>query len=71
MYRVEIQDASSRLQELMDAAMRGERVVISRNLHDAVRLVPVRKRSPGSARGRIHMSDDFDDPVPDFEPYSP
>ncbi len=26
-------------------------------------------REPGSAKGRVHIHDDFDAPLPEFEPY--
>jgi antitoxin (DNA-binding transcriptional repressor) of toxin-antitoxin stability system len=65
------------LEELFDAALRGEEVIIT-GTHDdetrAVRIVvadgkEIRPRAPGSARGLIWMSDDFDAPLEEFEEY--
>lgn len=74
MTTVPVEDAKERLEELIDAARRGEEVVIASGDGASVRLTPVPEppltpRKAGSMRGMIHMSDDFDDPLPDFEPY--
>lgn len=67
-------DAKTRLSELVSAAERGEEVIIARNGTPAVRLVavevayaPVRL---GALVGEIAIGEDFDDPLPEFEPYS-
>jgi antitoxin (DNA-binding transcriptional repressor) of toxin-antitoxin stability system len=66
-------EAKQHLAELIDAALRGEDVVIARDQQHAVRLVPVprggRHRDAGTARGLITMRDDFDAPLPDFDEY--
>jgi antitoxin (DNA-binding transcriptional repressor) of toxin-antitoxin stability system len=58
-------EAKSRLGELIDAALRGERIVIARDDQQAVQLVPVtpprRARKAGSAKGLIVIRDDFDE----------
>jgi len=63
------------LLDLIEAALKGEDVFIRRDKESIVQLVPVTeiKRQPkfGSAKGMIIMSDDFDDPLEDFEPYMP
>jgi antitoxin (DNA-binding transcriptional repressor) of toxin-antitoxin stability system len=76
MQKVNIEDAQRRLPELIDEAASGEDVVISRGDGATFRLVPVpepeterRPRQAGSMRGKIRMSDDFDDPLDDFAPY--
>jgi antitoxin (DNA-binding transcriptional repressor) of toxin-antitoxin stability system len=61
------------LGELVAAAERGEVVVIARNGRPAVRLVSVvEEHSPvrlGSLAGQIELAGDFDEPLPEFEPY--
>lgn len=73
MHEYTLEEAGAHLAELMDAAMRGERVVIARDEEHAVQLVPVapakRRRQAGSARGLITMRDDFDAPLDDFTEY--
>ena len=77
MQKVTLDEARQRLPELVKDAASGEDVVISHGDGAAVRLVPVvepaverRPRSGGGARGLITVRDDFDDPLPDFEPYT-
>jgi len=64
---------------LLDAALDGEEIYIEGAGTVRVRLVPVKADAEperdygrprfGSARDMIHMSDDFDDPLPEFEEY--
>lgn len=66
-------DAKTRLSELVAAAEAGEDVVIARGGTPAVRLVPVRAEHPpvrlGALAGQIELGEDFDAPLPEFEPY--
>ncbi len=73
MYRVDLEEAKSSLVELIKAAIEGEDVFILNDNQQAVQLVPIQsqKRQPkfGSAKGLIKMSEDFDEPLPDFNEY--
>ena len=62
---VTLDEATSRLQELVAQASQGEQIVIMQDDHPLARLVPFRRaeRVFGQARGRIHVSDDFDEPL--------
>ncbi len=66
---VSIYEAKTRLPHLVDRALRGDDVVITRHGRPVARLVPARAaRSPrklGALRGRIRVADDFDAPLPD------
>ncbi len=74
-------EAKRHLDELIEAAMRGEQVVITHDDQRAVQLVPVsalvatapskRNRRSGTARGQVVISNDFDAPLPDFADYTP
>jgi len=72
--QVNMHDAKTRLSELVAAAEAGEEVVIARGGTPAVRLVPVRTVHPpvrfGLLAGQIELADDFDAPLPGFEPYA-
>ena len=67
-------DAKTRLSELVSAAESGEEVIIARDGTPAVRLVAVGvEHAPvrlGALVGEIEIGEDFDDPLPEFEPYS-
>jgi prevent-host-death family protein len=70
---VTIAEAVEQLSDLIDAALRGEEVIITKD-GSIVRLIPDTsvKRYPakaGSAKGMVWMSDDFDEPLEDFKEY--
>jgi len=71
MLQVSLEEARAELAVLIDAAISGEDVFISKNEGAAVRLVPLmtsrRKRQFGSAKGLISMAEDFDEPLEDFK----
>ena len=75
MYQVKLEEASIRLVDLVDEAIKGKKVFILRDTHQMVQLVPVKSplRRPqfGSAEGLVMMADDFDAPLEDFSEYMP
>lgn len=66
-----VAEAKARFSSLVRRALQGEEVVIARDNKPLVKLVPVavRSRKPGSAKGRIKMTADFDRPLDDFADY--
>jgi prevent-host-death family protein len=62
---VNVYEAKTQLSRLIDRAVAGDDIVISRAGKPMVRLVPVSprpaRRTPGSSRGRIRMAADFDE----------
>jgi antitoxin (DNA-binding transcriptional repressor) of toxin-antitoxin stability system len=65
---VTVEEAETRLLELISLAEQGEEIVITHEDPPKVRLVPVsqvpKKRVFGQHRGQIWMSRDLDDPLP-------
>lgn len=74
MYQVKLSEATSQLAALIDAAIRDEVVLITTNDQQTIQLVPIKQakqpRRFGSAKGQIHMSDNFDEPIDDFREYT-
>ena len=74
MQRISLSEAQTELQHLVDAAVRGETVLIVGNDDQVVQLVPLtpskHRRKAGSAKGLITFAEDFDTPLPDFDEYS-
>ena len=69
-----MKSAVANFDELMKDAREGLTVYIigsdGREYELILKRMPVNKpRKPGSARGKIKISDDFDAPLPEFEPY--
>ena len=75
MHTVGLKEAEGRLAELIDAVASGEEVVITREDGATFKIVPVSPRAPhpkfGSAKGRVHMAENFDEPLDDFQAYTP
>jgi prevent-host-death family protein len=74
MPRYNVAEAKARFSELVRRAVSGEEVIVARDNKPLLKLVPVAmadgQRAPGTARGRIWVSPDFDQPLPDFDEYS-
>jgi prevent-host-death family protein len=75
MSSVTIEDARSRLEELIDALQPGEELVITRQDRPVARLVgerPARKpRQAGSCKGMLTIVSDDDEHLKDFAEYMP
>ena len=73
MQQVTLDNAKKNLGQLIDAALRGDEVVITKEDGPVVKLVPVKRAMPiplfGSAKGLITMADDFNAPLEDFREY--
>lgn len=73
MLKANVHQAKTELSKLIDAALRGEDVVIARNGVPTVRLVPVSAVAPpprraGQWAGRVRFIDrDWDKPDPEIE----
>jgi len=67
--RVSLSEADGHLAELIDAAGRGDEIVIEAEGRPSVKLVLVkplrRPRELGVYRGQIRMRDDFNAPLPE------
>lgn len=70
--KVSVYEAKSKLSQMINRALEGEEVIITRNGEETVELRPVRKKGDwiGMYDGQIVMHDDFDDPLEEFEEYS-
>lgn len=72
MSHIDVDQAKSRLEELIDQVARGEEVVITKDDQPVARLSAVAgkpQRQFGSAKGEIWMSEDFDEPLEEFGEY--
>ena len=65
---VNVHEAKTHLSRLLERVERGQEIVIARAGKPVARLVPVdpepKRRPIGRDKGKIWMSDDFDDPLP-------
>jgi antitoxin (DNA-binding transcriptional repressor) of toxin-antitoxin stability system len=67
-------EAKKRLQDLIEAALRGETIRIVKDDQAGVELVPLSPvkgtRKFGSAKGQVIMAEDFNAPLADFDDYT-
>lgn len=67
---VSVHQAKTHLSRLLDDAIAGKTVIVTRRGRPIVRLTPVEPRGDrvfGSMKGRISFDDSFFDPLPDDE----
>jgi len=73
MTHVDIHEANAHFLELMERVANGEEVIIEQNELPVARISPLpatgRPRQFGSAKGLIHIADDFNEPLQDFADY--
>lgn len=73
MTKVNIAEAKAQFSRLVQKAMMGEEVIIARDNKPVLKLVPIeapsKPRKPGTAKGRIWISPDFDETPEDFGDY--
>ena len=66
---INIHAAKTQLSKLLDAAAAGEEVIIAKAGKPVAKLVSIAAAAPprrlGALDGKIHVPDDFDDPLPD------
>lgn len=71
---VAIGEAKTNLSRLVQRVEKGEEVVIRRGPRPVAKIVPYEEPEPrrlfGALRGRVRIGEDFDDPIPGFEPYT-
>jgi prevent-host-death family protein len=67
--QVNIHEAKTHFSKLITRVLAGEEVVIARAGTPVARLVPAAQRAarrlPGSARGKLALAPDFDEPLPE------
>lgn len=72
-HQVTINQARTGLRRLIKRALSGEEVIIVKGKSPLVKLVPAHAikatRKIGADKGLIHISDDFDDTLEEFEEY--
>jgi prevent-host-death family protein len=73
MHQIDLNQARQQLPELLDAAIRGEEIIITEDGRPLVKMLNATISKPrpqfGSARGLITIPDDFDEPLEDFKEY--
>jgi len=71
MTTVNIHQAKTHLSKLLERVANGEQIVIAKAGKPVALLSPIRsqlaRRTPGNDAGKIVLTPDFDEPLPEFE----
>lgn len=68
-----VHEAKTNFSRLLDRALAGEEIIITRSGQPLVKLVPAQRRAKrnfGFAHGQVTMAPDFDEIPDDFAPYT-
>lgn len=78
MTTISIEDAQTKLAELIRGMSLGDEVIITANDHPVAKLTPTQEvaarvpRQPGTLRGTVlHFATDFNAPLEEFKDYMP
>ncbi len=73
MQQVDITEAQAQITQLLQYALSGEEIIITRDNQPILKLVQFsptpKRRKRGSAKGQIWMAPDFDEPLEDFREF--
>ena len=74
MRHIELDEAKKNWQKVLESALQGEEVLITRRQRPVLRLIRIPEqeepyRQPVSAKGLIQIREDFDEPLADFQEY--
>jgi antitoxin (DNA-binding transcriptional repressor) of toxin-antitoxin stability system len=78
MTKINLEEATGPLHDVLEKVLHGEEVILTKGEQAVARLVSIPtqstesnpKRQFGSARGLIHMTPDFDEPLHEFDEYA-
>lgn len=74
MQQIELIDAQLQLANLVNAALSGEEIILTKDHQPIARIVPMEapksRIEPGSAKGLVWIADDFDAQLDDFKEYA-
>ncbi len=73
MEQVDITEAQAQITQLLQSALSGEEIIITRDNQPILKLVQFsptpKRRKRGSAKGQIWIAPDFDEPLEDFREF--
>ena len=73
MQQVDITETQAQITQLLQSALSGEEIIITRDNQPILKLVQFsptpKRRKRSSAKGQIWMAPDFDEPLEDFREF--
>ena len=73
MQQVDIVEAQAQISKLLEVALNGDEIIITRDHQPVLKLTPFspprKQHKRGSAKGQITIAPDFDQPLEEFQEY--
>ncbi|MGB3207674.1 MAG: type II toxin-antitoxin system Phd/YefM family antitoxin [Crinalium sp.] len=70
MTKLDINQVESNFPQFLDLALKGEEIIITQNDKPVAQILPIKRPlKRGSAKGKVWISPDFDEPLADFQDY--
>jgi prevent-host-death family protein len=70
MTKLEINQFQSNLTKYLDLVIKGEKIIITQDNKPVAEISPIqRPLKRGSAKGKVWISSDFNEPIEDFKDY--
>lgn len=73
MQHIDIVEAQAQMSQLLEVALNGDEIIITRDHQPVLKLTPFssnrKPRKRGSAKGQITIAPDFDQPLEEFQEY--
>ncbi|NET00808.1 MAG: type II toxin-antitoxin system prevent-host-death family antitoxin [Sphaerospermopsis sp. SIO1G1] len=70
MTKLEINQFQSNLNKYLDLVIKGEKIIITKDNQPVAEISPIqRPLKRGSAKGKVWISSDFNEPLEDFQDY--
>ena len=73
MRQVNIHEAKTHFSKLLKEVLKGEEIIIAKGNKPIAKLISIEGKKPqrklGTAKGKIKISSDFENPLPDFDDY--
>lgn len=71
MTKLDINQVKSNFSKVLDLAIEGEEIIITQNDQPVAQISPIKRAlQRGSAKGKVWISEDFDEPLEDFQEYT-
>jgi len=74
MIQVNIHEAKTHFSKLLKEVLKGKEIIIAKGNKPIAKLISIEgkklKRKLGTAKGKIKMTPDFDEPIHDFKEYT-
>lgn len=74
MIQVNVHEAKTHFSKLLKEVLKGKEIIIAKGNKPIAKLISIEGKKPkrklGTAKGKVQIAPDFDEPINDFEEYT-